>query len=474
MFLYNLHVMEKLMSDSKRVLGVFALAMITVAAIVSLRNLPLSAEFGFSAVFYLVIAAIVFFIPIAYVTAELASLFPRSGGCYTWVSEAFGKPTGFLALWFAWMESIAWFPAILAFTTAMFAHMLAPLIPGLENNKTFVVIFILLTFWGATFSNFLGIKISGWVSSWGVIIGTLIPGMLIIFLGFWWVISGKQSAIIFSFNSLIPDFDLSSIVIFSGVLLALAGVEIAAFHIKDAKKPQKYYPLAIIIASVVILGVYILGTLAIAIVVPQKEISLASGMIQAFNVFFNKVGLAWIVPFMALFLFLGSLAGINTWTVGPAKGMLVVAEDGFFPPILKKVNKHGVPTSLLLLQAVVGSILSLVFLYMDSKSAGIWILTALSAQFTFVQYLLVFLAALWLRYSKPNLKRSFKTPFILLNVVVGVLTCIFSFLIVYIPPRQLNVGDANMYRILLIISFVLLTLPPYFMVKLHKKESKLH
>lgn len=452
-------------ANKNKALGIFSLSMITVAAIVSLRNLPLSAEFGFASIFYLALASFLFFIPIAFVTAELASTFPESGGCYLWVSKAFGKPVGFFALWFAWVESIAWFPAILAFTTAMFVHMIAPIIPGLENNKFFLVSFILLIFWGATFSNFLGIKISGWVSSLGVIIGTLIPAVLIIIFGAWWILSGHKTEIELSYNALIPDFKFSNIVIFSGVLLALAGVEIAAFHIKDTKHPQKNYPLAILISSIIILGIYIFGTLAIAVVVPQKDISLAAGIIQAFKVFFDKVGLTFLVPFLALFLFLGSLAGINTWTVGPAKGMLVVAKDGFFPKWLKKVNKHGVPTSLLLLQAFVGTILTLIFLYMDNESAGIWILTAISAQFTFIHYILVFMSALKLRYSIKNTKKTFRTPFIWVMVLVGLFVCLFSFFIVYVPPAQLAVGDSDVYRFLLIVVLFILSLPPYFMIK---------
>lgn len=459
-------------NNSDKPLGVFALAMITVAAIVSLRNLPLTAELGLASIFYLILAVVLFFVPIALVTAELASSWPKSGGCYAWVSEAFGKPTGFFALWFAWMESISWFPAILAFTAAMLANMLLPLLPypGLEENKIFLVPVILAIFWGATFYNFLGVRLSSIFSSLGVILGTIIPGALIIILGLWWIFSGNTTVIDLSLDALIPEFELSTIVIFSGILLALAGAELAAFHIRDAKNPQKSYPRALLLASVFIVTIYILGTLGIAVVVPQQDISLASGIIQALQVFFAKLNITWIIPLVAMFLFLGTLASINAWTVGPAKGMLVVAKDNFFPPKLKKTNKHGVPTSLLILQATVGSILSLVFLYMGSNSAGIWILVALSAQFTLAQYFLVFLAVLKLRYSQKDTPRAFKAPCIWLLVIIGVIGCIFSFFIVYIPPSQLEILDDNVYRLSLILSFVVLSLPPYFMTKARAKK----
>ena len=451
------------MNKQTRDLGTFTLAMITVAAIVSLRNLPLSAEFGLSSVFFLLLAAGIFFVPIALVTAELASTWPRAGGCYTWVSEAFNKQLGFFTLWMAWMESIVWFPAILAFTATMFAHMLEPIFPKLVANNVTILCMMLIVFWGSTIINFSGMKLSGWISSIGVICGTLIPGIAIIILGLYWFIAGKPIQIVFSVNTLVPDFRWDNIVIFAGVLLGLAGVELAAFHVREVENPQRNYPYSLLIAAIFILSIYILGTLAIAMVVPQQEISLASGLIQAFKVFFHNVGWSWVVPFIALFLFIGSLAGINTWTVGPAKGLLIVAEDGFLPKILKKVNKHNVPVSLLILQAIIGSMLSMIILYLDDKSATIWVLTALSAQFTFVQYFLVFIAAFKLRFSQPYTHRVFKVPMMWLVCFLGILACIFSFLIVYLPPRQLQTGDIIIYRLMLILAFVILTLPPIFL-----------
>lgn len=447
-----------------RVLGTFSLAMITVAAIISLRNLPLSAVFGMSSIFYFALAAIGYFIPIALVTAELATGWPKPGGNYIWVGEAFGKPWGFFTLWMSWMESISWFPAILAFTAAMLAHLIHPLFPGLEHSKAFYFTIMLLVFWGATFINFLGIETSSWVSSLGVITGTLIPGALIILLGIWWILAGHPSHIEFSWSALIPDFRLETMVFFSGILFALSGVELAVFHIRDAKHPQKDYPRALAIASFIIFVVSILGTLAIAVVVPQNDISLLSGIIQAFTVFFGSFNLLWAVPIMALLALIGALAGINTWTVGPAKGLLVTAEDGFLPPALKKVNAKGAPTGMLIFQGCVGTILSFIFLFMNDHSAAFWVLTALAAQFTVVQYGLVLCAAVWLRYSQPEIKRTYRVPGgnigIWIISLIGIIFCMFGFAIVFIPPEQLETGDRTVYQLLLLVSFIILTIPP--------------
>lgn len=454
-----------------RVLGTFTLAMMTMAAIVSLRNLSVTAELGFSAVFFLVLAALVFFIPIALITAELASTWPRAGGCYVWIGEAYGKPIALIGLWLSWMASISWFPTILAFTATMLGHMLSPIFPGLENNPMFVLITMLIVFWGVTLSNFIGIKFSGMFSSIGVVVGTLIPGFLIIALGLWWFLSDQPMHSVLTVSTFIPDFKLDNLTIFSAVVLSFAGVELAAYHIRDTINAQKSYPRALAIAAVLILFVYIFGTLAIAAVVPQHELLIASGLVQAFHVFFDSVGLVWIVPLIALFLLIGAVAGLNAWVIGPAKGLLVVAEDGFLPKWLKHTNSHDVPTSLLLLQAVVGSVLSLIFLYLQDNSASIWLLTALSAKFTCAQYILVFCAAVKLRYSKAEVKRAFKAPFIWLLSVLGISACVFSFAIVYVPHAKLVSIHFITYCLILFLSFIILLLPTFWLIQYRNRSS---
>lgn len=454
-----------------RVLGTFSLAMITMAAIVSLRNLSFIAALGISAVFFLCLAIIIFFIPTALVIAELAAAWPRAGGCYVWVSEAYGKPLGFLTLWLAWMASVTWFPTILAFFATMLGHMLEPLIPHLHLNQSYIMACILIVFWGATFINFIGIEFSGWITSAGVIVGTIIPGAIIILLGLWWMGTGNISYIPLSFNDLVPAFSMDNLIIFSGVLLSLAGVELAAYHVREAQDPQHKYPRAVLISSASLLAIYILGTLAIAVVVPAKDLSLASGMMQAFNVFFAHMNLAALLPLLAGCLLLGALASVNAWVAGPAKGMLAVAEDGFFPKWLRRVNKQGVPTSLLLLQAVIGSALCILFIY-AGMNTSIWILTALSAQFTCLEYILIFLAALRLRATQPKVARPFKVQGMWPLAVSGIIACIFGYLIVYVPHSQFIDIGKNLYNCLLVGSFVLLLIPPLLLIKYRRRSTR--
>ena len=80
-------------------LSLFTLIMMNVIAIDNLRSLTVGAEFGFSMVFFYLVAMLLFFIPTILVSAELATGWPNTGGVYVWVREAFGPRWGFLTIW---------------------------------------------------------------------------------------------------------------------------------------------------------------------------------------------------------------------------------------------------------------------------------------------------------------------------------------------------------------------------------------
>ena len=69
--------------------------MMNVAAVMSLRGLPMMAKEGLTMFFYILFAAVLFLAPVSLVSAELATGWPKEGGVYRWVREAFGERWGF-------------------------------------------------------------------------------------------------------------------------------------------------------------------------------------------------------------------------------------------------------------------------------------------------------------------------------------------------------------------------------------------
>lgn len=206
--------------SSKRVISVFVLAMLNVSIMASLRNLPLVAEFGYGALFYFALVALCFLIPSALVSAELATGWPKSGGVYVWVREAFGDTAGFFAIWLQWIHNVTWFPAILSFVAGTLSYVF---FPSLGENPLYIASTILVIYWGMTFLNFFGIKTSSLVSTTGVIIGTILPGIFIIVLGFFWFFSDNPNQIRFDLDAFFPNFEnINNIVFLGGLFLAFA------------------------------------------------------------------------------------------------------------------------------------------------------------------------------------------------------------------------------------------------------------
>lgn len=445
-----------------KVISVFTLAMINVAAVSSVRNWPTIAEYGFASLFYFAVAALLFFVPVSMVSAELATGWPLTGGVFAWVKEAFGHRTGFLAVWLLWAENVIYYPALLSFIAATIAYIIDP---SLASNRMFTFSIVLGVFWVTTLINLLGMKASGWISTFGVIAGTIIPGGFIIGLGVVWYLSGNPVHISFTMDSFLPDLSSpNQLVFFAGVLVALCGLEMSAVHARDVENPQKNFPKAIFLSAILIVGLYVLGVLAIAIVVPQHEISLVAGSLQAFSVFVDSYNLHWMTPVLAALLTLGAFGTLSTWIAGPSKGLLGAAESGDLPPSFRKVNKHGMPVVLLMAQGAIVTVLSLIFLIMPTVSSAYWILNAMIAQLYLIMYVLMFAAAIRLRYTRPSVKRAYKIPGghfgMWLVAGLGIVGSTFTFFIGFFPPSQIATGSQLFYVSFLILSILVACLAP--------------
>ncbi|MFH1305625.1 MAG: APC family permease, partial [Candidatus Omnitrophota bacterium] len=323
--------------SNRRVLNVFVLAMLNVAVICTLRGLPMLAKEGLPLVFYYVVAAIIFLIPVSLITAELATAWPPRGpgGIYIWVREAYGERLGFLAIWLQWIQNVIWFPTVLSFLAAAIAYLFDP---ALASNKVYMICVVLAAYWGGTYMNFRGMKTSGVIGTVGVIGGIFIPGILIISLAAIWLIMGNASRITFSWQGLVPDVtNINSMVLLAGALLIFSGIEVSAVHAEEVENPKRDYPRATFMAAAIAVTVLIFGSLAIAIVVPQKDISLVAGIMEAFTLFLDHFGLKWMIPVTAVFIAIGSLGELCSWIIGPSKGLLSTAKDGNLPPFLQHV-----------------------------------------------------------------------------------------------------------------------------------------
>ncbi len=459
-------------------LGVFTLAIMNVTAVVSLRGLPAEAEYGLSSAFYYLFAAIVFLIPTSLVAAELAAMFKdKQGGVFRWVGEAFGKKWGFLAIWLQWIESTIWYPTVLTFgaVAIAFIGMGQANDMALASNKVYSLVVVLAIYWLATF---ISLKGMGWVSKVakiGGLVGTIIPAALLVVLGVVYLATGGVPQMDFH-GSFFPDLtNFNNLVLASGIFLFYAGMEMSGIHVTDMENPAKNYPKAIFIGAFITVLIFVLGTFALGVIIPQKDINLTQSLLIGFDKYFAYLHASWLSPVIAVALAFGVLASVLTWVSGPSKGIFAVGKAGYLPPFFQKSNGNGVQRNILLVQGAIVTVLGLLFVVMPSVQSFYQILSQLTVVLYLIMYLIMFAAAIKLRYNMKDYERPYrigKKGNALMWLVSGLGFCgsLLAFILSFIPPGQIATGSNAVWYSVLVCGCIVVVGAP-FLIYAHRKGS---
>lgn len=475
--------------------SVLTLALMTVASVVSLRGLPMMAAEGLTMFFYIAFAAFIFLLPASLIAAELGSTFAdEGGGVYTWVKAAFGSRLGFTAIWLQWIQNIVWYPTVLGYAAACLAYLFMK--PELANNGTYTGIVIFVVYWFAILVALKGSSAVNAVSKYGVVVGTLFPGVVIIILGALWADQGNPIAFLdvntvaqtaehatkavaeSSFHArFLPHISgLGSLAFLAGIVLLFAGVEVQAVQVSDMENPKRNFPLAMFLAAIIIILLFVMGSLAVAAVIPAKDISLTAGLMQSFQVVFDKFNLNFFTPIMGLLMAFGAIGGVMSWVTGPSRGLIATAKEGEIPPILAKVNATGAPVNMLYIQGIIVSILASLYLVMDNVSVAFFILSAMTATLYLIMYMLMFASAIYLRITKPDLPRAFKIPGGICGISfiggIGFLGVLFGFIVAFFPPTNLPIGQPSLYVALVAIGTVGFTATAFIIQGMKKASWK--
>ena len=460
-------------------LSVATLAIMNITAVVSLRGLPAEAIYGPSSAFYYLFAALVFLIPTARVAAELAAMFSdKQGGVFRWVGEAFGARTGFLAIWLQWIESTIWYPTVLTFGAVSFAYigMNDASDAVLASNKIYTLVTVLAIYWIATFIALKGLNWVGKISKWGGMIGTIIPAGLLIVLGIIYIATGGTNHMDMS-QGFFPDLkNLDNIVLASSIFLFYAGMEMMGVHVMDVNNPSRNYPKAIIIGSLATVCIFVLGTFALGVIIPAKDINLTQSLLIGFDNFFKYLHMSWAGPVIAVALVFGVLASVLTWVAGPSKGIFTVGKAGYLPPFFQKTNAGGVQRNILLVQGGIVTLLSLLFVIMPSVQSFYQILSQLTILLYLIMYMLMFAAAIALRYKMKSADRPFRlgkgNGLMWILGGVGFAGSLLAFVLSFIPPGQIQTGSNAVWYSVLIIGCVVMVVIPYVIYAMRKPSWK--
>ncbi|MDH3825066.1 MAG: amino acid permease, partial [Nitrosopumilus sp.] len=316
--------------------------------------------------------------------AELTSLFPKAAAEYTFVKHAFKN--NFLAFIIGWLTAIT--SMITAATVSLgFGGYLSQFVNLPITVSAILLIGIL------SVVNFIGIKESAWANTIFAIItaGGLI---LIIFLG----MTFETTESIDYFEA--PNGTTGIILAFVLIFFAFIGFEDMANVAEEVKRPKKTLPRAIIL-SVIITGIiYILVSLSVVRVINWEELGQSAAPLAA--VAERSLGIGGSITLSAIALFATASTVLITLVAG-SRILYGMAYNKSLPLSLGKIHSKTKTPWI----AVIGILITSIAFALIGDIVIVANITVFAVVITFA---MINLSVIVLRYTEPDLERSFKVP----------------------------------------------------------------
>ena len=390
-------------------IGLWDLVFMNVSALFGIRWIAKSTAssfgLGLGAIPAWVVFAFIFFVPCALVCAELASTYPRDGGMYEWVKEAYGEKYGFMVSWLNWTAKILWYTSFLTFLTVNVAF--AVNMPELSENKPFVLIVSLAVFWVLSFICTKGMSFGKIFTNVGAL-GSTVPAILLIVMAFGALIfGGRESVSQYTIETLTPVLNWDTLGAISTVMFAYEGAEVTANFVTEMENPKRDFPRAIFIAAAVVAGIYMLGSIAITMILPSDQITASQGILVSLATISAYFG-TWFIQVVALGITFSMLGAIILYIASPIKMLFGSVKAGIFPESLTRTNSHNIPERAVYLQAVLVTVIILALQFIPSVDAIYNVLVTMTALTALFPYVLLFMSYIRLRKTRPNEDRPFE------------------------------------------------------------------
>ena len=375
---------------------------------------------------------------------ELGSIFPRAGGIYVFLKEAYGGWLGFL---YGWAYLLIITSGSIAVLSLAFTYYLSFFIPMDNTWKIIASIIVIVTLttlnvlrakFGEMFSNlFTGLKILGIL----IIIGC-------------GIILGSTSFSFNNMNGISPaNSTLSSFgVALVGVLFSYGGWQHASFLAGETKNPSRNVPVAMITGALIVIVIYLLVNVSYLMLLPVDRIAVSQKVAAEATSTVLPFGGAMVAAIIAI----STLGTIGIYTLSAPRIYYAMADDGlFFKGIAKVHSKFKTPINAIIAQSV-WSIVLLIFwgTFEDLITYTVsieWIFFTLAAAGIFI-----------FRKKLKDTERPYKTFGYPVTPLIFITINTWFVINIWIrKPLHAGIGFA----------FLLLGLPVYFFFK---KRNSLH
>lgn len=384
----------------RRVMGFWDVLLFCTASVLGPRWIAAAARNGQSSISLWLIAAVLFFVPTAFIIVELSTRFPEEGGLYVWTKLAFGDFHGFVAGWTYWIYTFFYFPGLLIASAAMTAYVGGSAAAPLAENRTFLLVASFVMLFIAVFLNIIGLQIGKWLQNAGGV-GTYLP--LFMILGVAVLLYTRQgSATHFTLAGMMPHWNWDTVNFWPQLAFAFSGLELVSAMSEEVRDPQRTFPRAIFASGASIAFLYIAGTVAVLMLIPSETVDPKSGVFQAMTTGSTMLRMASFGIIAAGLNTFGNVGGIGTTVAGVARIPFIVGIDRYLPAAFGKIHtRWRTPYISILVQAGISGAILLLAQVSDTARGAYQILVDAASILYFIPFLYMYAAIIKL-YSLPD------------------------------------------------------------------------
>jgi len=407
---------KKLQKHFKR----FDILFFLLCTLIGLDTVGAVASEGAEAFTWLMVLAVVFFLPYAMTMAELGTAFPEEGGPYVWTRLAFGRLVAAVNAFFYWVSNPIWVGGTLtvAGMVAIDAFFLNRPMHGFWQY-----VFGLAFIWFTVVAAIISFKTGKWIPTVGAFVRI---GLLLFF---------ALSVILFAAQHGVHGFGGHAFLPTWAVFISVApllffnytGFEVPSAAGEEMTNPRRDVPFAITWSAIGTIVLYGGPILLILVVLPSGQVSNYGGFLDAmkavFTVYGGHIAADGTVTLTGAGKVLGDIGAIGfiiaiatigtTWIMGADRAQAAAGFDGAGPRSLGYFSpRFGTPVVVNVLTGVVATALMVMVLTITGGNVAKYftVVLGLVLSTTVLSYIGIFPAVIKLRYSHPHVPRPFRVP----------------------------------------------------------------
>ena len=462
---------EPINTSLKRGLGVWDLTWLSVAAIANLNIVPAVAAGGPTTIWLWVAALLFFFLPQGLAVIELSQRYPQEGGIYLWTKEMFGDLHGFLCGWCYWTANIFFIPTLVFYLLGIVTYMGGPTIAKLGDNPMLFGGFAIGLLWLAALANIRGIGVGKWVSNIGGI-GTLAAALLLIVLSAISVFREGLSIPASSFQpgqiawNVWPTFGLTC--------FGLVGLELGCVMGDEIRDPHRSVPRGVLYGGMLSGMLYVGATLALILAIPQRDMRIIQGVVQAVDKMTERTGARWLLWSTAILVAISMIGAISAWLSGSARILFVSGIDRYLPKVFGKVHtRYATPhIALIGIAALSSALIAMSFAGQTTVKEAYLTLLDLAVVVQMIAYLYVYASLARIAFGKTSGRGFYRIGTIRFAAVSGLTATSIAGIVAFVPSREVaSVWRFELKMISSCAAFLVLAVSLFFYYSRSKVES---